>query len=333
MDKKTKQRVLTYSLAIKEATHQMMSKDKSVFVIGQGVKSPWYVGNTCQGLLKKFGPDRVIDTPIAENAITGIGVGAGIVGGRAIVVHPRMDFMVYGLDPLINEAANWRYIFGGQSTAPVIVRCVINRGGEQGAQHSQALQGLFAHIPGLKVVAPTTAYDAKGLLISAIKGTDPVIYIEDRWLYGQKDNVPRKIYSVPIGKAKIRKRGKDVTFVCISHAILNALKAREELKKQKIDAEVIDIRTIKPLDMNTIINSVKKTGHVVIIEAAWKTGGVSAEISAQISEKAFPHLKKPIKRICLPDSPAPTSKVLEKAYYDFVSPENIIKITKKLIKK
>jgi len=332
MDKKIKQRILTYSLAIQEATHQMMIQDKSVFVIGQGVKSPWYVGNTCKDLLKEFGPDRVIDTPIAENVVTGIGVGAGIIGGRAIVVHPRMDFMIYGLDPIINEAANWRYIFGGQSTAPVIIRCIINRGGEQGAQHSQALQGLFAHIPGLKVVAPTTAYDAKGLLISAIKGTDPVIYIEDRWLYGQKDNVPEKIYSIPIGKAKIRKRGKDITFVCISYAILNALKAAEELKKDKIEAEVIDVRTIKPLDMNTIISSIKKTGRVIIVEAAWKTGGVAAEIAAQISEKAFSYLKEPIKRICLPDSPAPTSKVLEKAYYDFVSPENIIKAAKELIK-
>jgi len=327
-----KKRNLTYSLAINEATYQMMKKNKNVFVIGQGVKSPWYVGNTCQNLLKKFGPKRVIDTPIAENVINGIGVGAGIAGGRAIVVHPRMDFMLYGLDPIINEAANWQYIFAGQSSAPVIIRSIINRGGEQGAQHSQALQGIFAHIPGLKVVAPSTAYDAKGLLISAIRGNDPIIYIEDRWLYGQEDNVPEETYNIPIGKGIIRKLGKDITIIGLSYAMVNILKAVEELKKQKIDAEVIDIRTIKPLDINLIIKSIKKTGKVVIVEAAWKSGGVSAEIASQISEKAFSYLKKPIKRICLPDTPAPTSKILEKAYYDYISPEKIIKTVKNIIK-
>ena len=330
--KKPKKRLLSYSLAINEATHQMMSQNKSVFLIGQGVESPWYVGNTCQNLLEKFGPKRVIDTPIAENAVTGIGVGAGIAGARAIIVHPRIDFMLYGLDPIINEAANWRYIFAGQSTAPVIIRGIINRGGEQGAQHSQTLQGIFAQVPGLKVVMPTTAYDAKGLLISAIKGTDPVVYIEDRWLYEQKCHVPKKIYTVPIGKAKIRKNGKDITIIGISYVMLNVLEAAEKLKRHNINAEVIDVRTVKPLDIDLIINSIKKTGKVVIVEADWKTGGVSAEIAAQISDKAFLYLKKPIKRICLPDSPAPTSKTLEKAYYDSISTKNIIKTIKKLIK-
>jgi len=331
-NKKNKTRNLTYSLAINEATLQMMTQNKSVFVIGQGVKSPWYVGNTCQNLLKKFGPNRVIDTPIAENAITGIGVGAGITGAKAIVVHPRMDFMLYGLDPIINEASNWRYIFGGESTAPVTIRGIINRGGEQGAQHSQALQGIFAHIPGLKVVMPSTAYDAKGLLISAIKGNDPVIYIEDRWLYNQKNNVPKKTYTIPFGKGVIRKKGKDITLIGFSYSMINILKAEEELKKEKISVEVIDLRSVKPLDINLIVNSIKKTGKVIIVEAAWKSGGVSAEIAAQISEKAFNYLKKPIKRICLPDSPAPTSKTLEKAYYDPISTKNIIKTIKELIK-
>lgn len=324
-------RSLTYSLAINEATHQMMSKKNSVFVIGQGVKSPWYVGDTCRGLLEKFGEDRVIDTPISENVVTGIGVGAGITGARAIVIHPRMDFMLYALDPIINEASNWRYIFGGQSSAPVIIRAVINRGGEQGAQHSQALQGLFSHIPGLKVVMPSTAYDAKGLLISAIKGNDPVVYIEDRWLYSQQDKVPQKIYEVPLGKGVIRKEGKDVTIIGFSYSMFEIMKTVEELKKEKIDAEIIDLRTVKPLDINLILKSIKKTGRAVIVEAAWKTGGVSAEIAAQIFEKGFNYLKSPIKRVCLPDVPAPTSKILEKEYYNFVSSSSIIKSVKKII--
>ena len=175
-------RKLSYALAIKEALYQMMSVDKSVFLIGQGCTSPWYVGNTTRGLLEKFGQKRVIDTPVSENAITGAAVGAAIAGMRPIVVHPRMDFMLYAADPIINEAANWHYMFGGNSSVPMVIWSIINRGGEQAAQHSQALQAIFTHIPGLKVVMPSNPYDAKGLLISAIKDENPVLYIDDRWL-------------------------------------------------------------------------------------------------------------------------------------------------------
>ena len=330
MKNKKNQRLLTYSLAINEAIHQAMGQDKSVFLIGQGVKSPWYVGNTCNGLLEKYGEERVIDTPVSENAITGAGIGASIAGMRPIVVHPRMDFMIYGLDPIINQAANWDYIFGGQSTASVVIWPIINRGGEQGAQHSQALQSLFAHIPGLQVVMPATPYDAKGLMISAIKSNNPVVYIDDRWLYGLKENVPKKIYSVPIGKGVIRKKGKDITIVGISYMANEAIKAGEELKKYKIDAEIIDIRTVKPIDLPIIINSIKKTGKLIIAEAAWLTGGVAGEISALVADKGFKYLKKPIKRVCLPDSPAPTSAPLEKKYY--TTYKDIIKKIKQLLK-
>jgi pyruvate dehydrogenase E1 component beta subunit len=325
-------RKLSYSLAINEAIFQMMKKDQSVFVIGQGVKSPWYVGDTCRGLLKEFGEERVIDTPISENVVTGIGVGAGIMKGRAIVIHPRMDFMLYALDPIINEASNWRYIFGGQSSAPIVVRAIINRGGEQGAQHSQALQALFTHIPGLKVLAPSSPYDAKGLLISAIKGKDPVIFIEDRWLYPEEGYTPKKKYSVPIGKGVIKEKGEDVTIIGFSYAITEIMRANKKLRKQGIIPEIIDLRTIKPLDLNLILKSIKKTQKVVIVEAAWKTGGVSGEIAASIAEYGFKFLKKPIKRICLPDCPAPTSEILEKEYYNSISAEKIIKIVKTIIK-
>jgi len=311
----TNKRNLSYSLAINEALLQMMSSDDSVFLMGQGVKSPWYVGNTARGLLEKFGPERVIDTPVSENAITGAGVGAAIAGMRPVVVHPRMDFMMYAFDPIINEAANWHYMFGGKSSVPVVIWGIINRGGEQAAQHSQAIHALFSHVPGLKVVMPSTPYDAKGLMISAIKDNNPVIYIDDRWLYRLEEDVPEDIYSVPIGKGVIRKRGKDVTIVSVSYMALESLKAVKELSKTGIDAELIDLRTVKPLDTTLILKSVEKTGRLVIADGGWRTCGIGAEISALVSENGFRFLKAPIKRVTLPDSPAPSSPVLEQAYY------------------
>ena len=311
----TNKRNLSYSLAINEALLQMMSSDDSVFLMGQGVKSPWYVGNTARGLIEKFGPERVIDTPVSENAITGAGVGAAIAGMRPVVVHPRMDFMMYAFDPIINEAANWHYMFGGKSSVPVVIWGIINRGGEQAAQHSQAIHALFSHVPGLKVVMPSTPYDAKGLMISAIKDDNPVIYIDDRWLYRLEEDVPEDIYSVPIGKGVIRKRGKDVTIVSVSYMALESLKAVKELSKTGIDAELIDLRTVKPLDTTLILKSVEKTGRLVIADGGWRTCGIGAEISALVSENGFRFLKAPIKRVTLPDSPAPSSPVLEQAYY------------------
>ncbi len=324
-----KTRKLSYSLAINEAIYQAMEKDKSVFVIGQGVKSPWYVGNTCRNLLETFGEERIIDTPISENATTGVGIGAGIVGMKPVVIFPRMDFMYYAFDPIINEAANWNYIFGGKSPAPVVIRAIINRGGEQGAQHSQAMQALFAHIPGLKVVMPATPYDAKGLMISALEEKNPVIYIDDRWLYEYEEDVPEEIYTVPIGKGVVRKEGRDITIAGISYMAAEAMKAAGELAKEDIDAEVIDMRSVKPLDIPLVVSSLKKTGRLVITEAAWTTGGVAAEIAAEIASKAFKYLKSPIERVCLPDCPAPTSGSLEKAYY--INKDNIISTVKKVL--
>ncbi|PIU99301.1 alpha-ketoacid dehydrogenase subunit beta [Candidatus Wolfebacteria bacterium CG03_land_8_20_14_0_80_36_15] len=325
-------RKLQYSLALNEALHQMMASDKSVFLIGQGVKSPWYVGNTCNGLLKKFGSKRVIDTPVSENAVTGAAVGAAISGMKPIIVHPRMDFMFYAMDPIINQAANWHYMFGGKVNVPVVIWGIINRGGEQAAQHSQTLHSIFSHIPGLKVVMPATAYDAKGLMISAIKDPNPVIYIDDRWLYKEEGMVPKEIYSVPIGKGIIRKEGKDLTIVAISYLVREAMKAAEILKKQSIKAEVIDPRTISPLDIPLIIKSVKKTGRLLIADCGWLSGGIGADISARISESdAFKKLKKPIARIGLPDCPAPMSGPLEKTYYIWL--EDIVKAAKKLMGK
>lgn len=311
----SKSRELQYSLAINEALHQMMSIDESVLLIGQGVKSPWYVGNTATGLLEKFGHERIIDTPVSENAITGVAVGAAIAGMRPIVVHPRMDFMWYGMDPIINEAANWYYMFGGKQSVPVVIWAIINRGGEQAAQHSQGLQSIFAHIPGLKVVMPSTPYDAKGLLIAGIKDDNPVIFIDDRWLYKVTGEVPEEIYTVPIGKGIIRKQGEDVTIAATSYVANEAMKAAISLEKEGIHAEVIDVRTIKPIDESLIFESVKKTGRLVIVDAGWKTCGAAAEISALVVENIFEYLKSPVLRVTLPDTPAPASRVLEKRYF------------------
>ena len=308
-------RKLKYSLAINEALHQMMASDESVFLIGQGVKSPWYVGNTAQGLLEAFGDRRVIDTPVSENAITGAAVGAAIAGMRPVVVHPRMDFMFYALDPLINEAANWYYMNGGKASVPLVIWGIINRGGEQAAQHSQALHATFAHIPGLKVVMPSNAFDAKGLMIAAIKDPNPVIFIDDRWLYEAEDIVPKRIYEVEICKGMIRRKGSDVTLVATSFMVQESMKAARELVNKNINVELIDLRTVKPIDQDIIFRSIRKTGRLVIADGGWKTCGIAAEIAAMVSENIFEYLKAPIKRVALPDCPAPASKALELVYY------------------
>ena len=308
-------RILPYSLAINEALHQTMQVDESVFLIGQGVKSPWYVGNTAQGLLERFGEDRVVDTPVSENAVTGSAVGAAIAGMWPVIVHPRIDFMLYAMDPIVNEAANWYYMNGGNACVPVVFWGIINRGGEQAAQHSQALHGLFAHIPGLKVVMPSTAYDAKGLMIASIRDDNPVVFIDDRWLYGVQDDVPEKFYEVPIGKAAVRKQGRDVTIVANSYMAYLAKRAAEKLVDKGIDAEVIDLRTIKPLDKELLIDSARKTGRLVIADGGWSSFGIAAEIEAVVFEEAFSYMKSSPVRVTLPDVPAPASASLEKVYY------------------
>ncbi len=321
-------RKLQYSLAINEALHQMMEKDTSVFLIGQGVKSPWYVGNTAQGLLERFGSARVIDTPVSENGITGAAVGAAIAGMRPVVVHPRMDFMFYAFDPIINEAANWYYMNGGRVNVPIVFWGIINRRGEQAAQHSQAIHGIFAHVPGLKVVMPATAYDAKGLMIAAIQDPNPVVFVDERLLYSLEEPVPEEIYSVEIGKGCIRREGKDVTIVAVSLMVHEAMKAAEALAVEGVDVEVIDLRTVKPLDRKLILESVKKTGKLVVADVGWQSFGVSAEIVALAAGEAFDYLKAPILRVALPDCPAPASRILEDAYYP--TSNDIIEAVKKV---
>jgi pyruvate/2-oxoglutarate/acetoin dehydrogenase E1 component len=323
-------REITYVEAIREAHAQLLASDPRVFVIGQGLWSPWYAGGSMHNLEKEFGRDRVLDSPVSENATTGAAVGAALAGMRPIMFHPRMDFMLLAVDPIVNQAANWSYIFGGRMSVPLVIRAVINRGGEQGAQHSQALQAMFMHVPGLKVVMPSTAYDAKGLLIAAVNDGNPVMYIDDRWLYECKGEVPEHVYSVRIGEAAMRRPGRDVTIAATSYMAAEAVKAAAELAERGIEAELIDLRSITPWDKRMVIDSVRRTGRLVIADAAWGTCGVAAEIAATVAEQAWAALKGPVTRVALPDTPAPTSRVLEQAYY--IGSAEIVKAVENLVR-
>ena len=275
-------RTMTYAQAIREAHAQLLAEDPRVFLIGQGVRNPWYAGTSLQDLDKEFGMHRVIDSPVSENATTGAAIGAAITGMRPIVFHPRMDFMLLAADPIMNQAANWSYLFAGRASVPVVIRAVINRGGEQGAQHSQALQALFAHVPGLKVVMPATPYDAKGLLIAAVRDGNPVLYIDDRWLYDLEGEVPEELYEVPIGSAALRRSGRDVTLLATSFMASEATKAVEVLTRRDIDVELIDLRSIKPWDRNLVYSSVGKTGRLVIADAAWMSAGIGVSPAPEV---------------------------------------------------
>lgn len=322
-------RTLTFADAIREAHAQLLRADLRVFVLGQGVWSPWYAGTSLKDLDKEFGRDRVIDSPVSENATTGAAIGAAMAGMRPIVFHPRMDFMLLATDTIVNQAANWSYIFAGQVSVPVTIRATIARGGEQGAQHSQALQALYAHIPGLKIVMPSTPYDAKGLLIAAVNDDNPVMYIDDRWLYNEKGEVPAAMYEVPIGKAAVRRHGRDLTIVATSAMSPLSVNAAAELASRGIEAEVIDLRTIMPWDKETVFASIRRTGRLMVVDAAWASCGVSAEIAACAAGEVFEALKAPIVRVTLPDHPAPTSLALEKPYYLQVS--DIVAAAEKLL--
>jgi len=284
-----------------------------------------------QDIDKEFGRDRVLDSPVSENATTAAAVGAAVAGMRPIVVHPRMDFMLLAVDPIVNQAANWSYMFGGKVGAPVVVRAIINRGGEQAAQHSQALQAVFAHVPGLKVVMPSTPYDAKGLLIDAVYDGNPVVYIDDRWLYNESGEVPEAMYRVAIGTAAVRRPGLDVTIVATSVMAPQALAAAGILAARGIDAEVVDLRSIKPWDRELIFNSVRKTGRLIVVDAAWKTCGGAAELAAEVAGDAFSFLRGPILRVPLPDAPAPMSRPLEQAYY--LRADDIVARAEELVKR
>ncbi len=310
-------RQYNYGTAILAAFEYLLSNYPEVFVIGQGLWSPWYVGNSMTDLDKKFGVERVIDTPVSESACTGAAVGASLAGMKPIVVHPRMDFMLYAMDAIVNQAAKWSHMVGGQAHPAVTIRGIINRGGEQGAQHSQALQSWFAHIPGLRVVMPSTVADARDLLIASVLCKDPVVYIDDRWLYAQTEELP------PVVELDLREQGpkclaegQDLTIVASSYSTLLAMQARNELAKVGVSAEIIDLRILNPFDSTVIVESVKKTGRLLVVDGGWSNCGMAGEVITSVVEHLAPlTFKVSPKRITLPDAPAPTSRALEKIYY------------------
>lgn len=308
-------RTLKYSQALSEGLCQAMERDEDVFVMGVGVDDPKGIFGTTLEAYRKFGGHRVFDTPLAENGLTGIGIGTALEGMRPVLVHARNDFLLLTMDQLVNHAAKWRYMSGGQLTVPLTVRAIIGRGWGQAAQHSQSLQALLMHVPGLKVVMPSTPYDAKGLLIAAIADDAPVIVLEHRWLYDLSGDVPEAPYTVPLGRAVVTRPGTDLTIVAVSHMVVEAAKAADLLKAEGIKAELVDLRSLAPLDRETVLASVRKTGRLVIADHAWRTCGASAEIAALAAEEALDALKAPVRRVTLPDAPTPCAAPLEKRYY------------------
>jgi len=292
-----------------------MEADPRVIVLGLGVPDPKGVFGTTLGLREKYGPARVLDTPCSENAMTGVGIGAAILGVRPVLVHQRLDFSLLAAEPIINQAAKWHFMFAGRMRVPLVIRLIVGRGWGQGPQHSQSLQALFAHVPGLKVVMPSTPSDAKGLLISAIEDDNPVIFIEHRWLHSLKGPVPPGPYRVPIGQAAVLREGIDLTVIADSYLVPETLKAADALAPDGVSLEVVDIRTLRPLDEETILSSARKTGRVVVAETGTRHGGFAAEILARISESAFSRLKCPPRRLTPPDAPTPASPSLSEAYY------------------
>ncbi len=313
-------KVQNYGEAIRSGFEYLLTNHKNVFAFGQGLWSPWYVGNSMKELDKQFGKERVIDSPVSELACTGAAIGASLCGYRPIVVHPRMDFMLLAIDQIINQAAKWHSMLGGQVSPAVTIRGIINRGGEQGAQHSQALHSLYAHIPGLRVVMPSTAQDARNLLIASVLCDDPVLYIDDKWLYDRSDTVifhdENSIQPLNQQKPKLRRQGVDISLVGAGFSAYQAELVADKLQESDISAEVIDLRVINPLDIELILQSVKKTGALCAIDGGWKSCGLAGELIAAVVEKVpLERLKCNPMRITLPDAPAPSSAALERLYY------------------
>jgi len=314
-DDQSSGRILTYSEAIREGLEQALGLDDKVFVMGQGVDDPSGMFGTTKGLQEKFGSARVFDTPLAENALTGISIGAAIGRMRPFYMHNRPDFLLLAMDQMINHASKWHFMFGGQVSVPLVIWTCIGRGWGSAAQHSQALQGMFFHVPGLKIVMPSNCYDAKGLISESLKDNNPVLILEHRYNFKQKGHVPRHQYGVPIGKGVVRKKGKDVTVATLSHLVIEAYYAALELEQKGIDVEVIDLRSLRPFDEALLFKSVEKTGRLVVADTGWKTGGITAEVAAMVAEKRFGFLKAPVARVACPDVPTPAGYTLENEFY------------------
>ncbi len=307
----TPERIGTIREAINEALHEEMARDERIFVMGEDIGIAGGVFKVTAGLLDAFGEERVRDTPIAEAGIVGLAVGAAMTGMRPIVEIMFSDFTTLASDQLVNQAAKLRYMTAGQTTIPMVIRTAMGAGRRAAAQHSQSLQAWFCHIPGLKVVMPSTPADAKGLLKSAIRDDNPVIFMEDKMMYAQKGPIPNGDYTVPLGQARIHREGRDATIICTSSMLYPTMEAAEILANDGIDVEVIDPRSLSPLDEETLVNSVLKTNHALVVDEGYQSFGVTAEIAARLQEKAFDYLDEPIRRLGAADVPVPFAPSLE----------------------
>lgn len=307
--------LMAYGPAIRDGFAHLLKNHPSTYTIGQGLWSPWYVGNSMTNLDADFGKARVIDTPVSEAACTSAALGSALCGRRPIVIHPRVDFFLLAMDAVVNQAAKWNHMFGGGVSVPIVFRAIINRGGEQGAQHSQSLAAWFAHVPGLRVVMPSTPKDARELLVAASLGSDPVVYIDDRWCYERVESLgPVEEWDISMQGPAYRRRGDDLTIVSYSFCAYQCEQAAEQLAARGISADVIDLRVINPLDLRIVFESVARTGRLLCVDGDWGACGVASEVIAQCAMQGIIQPVPP-RRIALPAAPAPTSRPLEKAYY------------------
>ena len=324
-------RTIQFREAVCEAMSEEMRTDESIFLMGEEVAEYNGAYKASKGMLDEFGPKRVIDTPISELGFAGVAIGSTMTGNRPIVEYMTFNFSLVGIDQIINNAAKIRQMSGGQFNCPIVFRGPTASAGQLAATHSQAFENWFANTPGLKVIVPSNPYDAKGLLKSAIRDDDPVIFMESEQMYGDKGEVPDGEYTIPIGVADIKREGNDVTIVSFGKIIKEAYKAADELDKENISCEIIDLRTVRPMDHETILNSVKKTNRLVILEEAWPFGNVATEITYQVQSQAFDYLDAPIEKINTADTPAPYSPVLLKEWLP--NSEDVIKAVKKVLYK
>jgi len=326
-----KERFITYEEALNEALHQEMTRDSRVFVFGLDVADHKRIFGTTKGLVEKFGKERCFSTPLSEDALSGFALGAAVNNLRPVQIHIRVDFMLLAMNQIVNMIAAYRYGSGGKLKVPLVIRGIIGRGWGQGFQHSKSLQSFFAHVPGLKVVMPTTPHDAKGLLTSAMRDENPVIMLEHRWLYWQTGAVPKATFTIPIGKSNVLRKGNDITVVATSWMNVEALHAADILKKKKrVNVEIIDPRTLSPLDDGPIIQSVKKTGHCIVADYDWMNCGFSAEVAARVSEKCHSKLRSPVQRVAFPETHCPTTRPLESVFYP--NARDIVKAVEKALK-
>lgn len=326
-----KKRIITFAEAINEALTQYMHKDKNVIVMGLGVDDPGRVFGTTKGLYEKFSKNRVFDLPTSENSFTGFAIGLALGGKKPIITHQRVEFSLLSMEQIINQAAKWFYMSGGKAPVPLVIRLIIGRGWGQGPQHSQSLEVLFSHIPGLKVVCPSTPFEAKGMLIQSIEDKNPVIFFEHRWLHMTKGHVPKKFYKVPLGKTKVMKTGKDITIISFSYMIIECLRVHKILKENNIHSEIINIRSLNPIEMTKILNSAKKTKRVLLVDNGWKNYGIGAEIIASINEQLGKNFKLICNRIGIVETPIPSTRSL--ARYSYPNKEMIIRNIEKLLEK